>query len=119
MQQNTPPDGDYFSNIDPSDVFDKNSDNDADHVDNNKDNNLDNFDVNENKGFNEDDADTNQDIFDADEDNPRIFDADDIDGIEDVSLGDVDDGFFQTTPATPKATTMPIPRRKKSNSSSR
>ena len=94
LQQNTPPDGSYFSNIDQSDVFDQNSDNDADYIDDNKDDDLDNCDVNENESFNEDDANANQDIFDADDDNLSIFDVDDIDGIEDISLGDVDDGFF-------------------------
>ena len=100
LQQNTPPDGDYFSSIDPS--FGQNSDNDTDHVDNNKDNDLDNFNVNKNEGifkmasvgFNEDDADANQDIFDADDDNLGIFDVDDIEGIEEIFLDDVDGGLF-------------------------
>ena len=103
MQQNTSPDGGYFSNIDPSDIFDENSNNDADHVDDNKDDDLDNFDVNKNEGFNKYDADANQDIFDADNDNPIIFDEDDIDGIEDVSLSDVNDGFFSNDSSEAKS----------------
>ena len=44
------------TNIKPSEIFDQNSDNDADHVDDNKDDDLGNFDL--------DDGDSNEDIFD-------------------------------------------------------
>ena len=81
MQQNTPPDDGYFSNIDPSNIFGQNSDNNTDHVDDNKDNGLDKFNVDKNEGifdkasagFNEDNADANQDIFDADVNNLGIL----------------------------------------------
>ena len=101
--QNTPPDGGYFSSIDPSDVFCQNSDNNTDHVDvelspknvslidadhvddnydNNNDNNLDNFVFGKAAvGINEDD----EAALDADYD----FDADEFGRFEEISLDGV------------------------------
>ena len=73
LQQNTPPDGGYFVNIEPSYFFGQDSDNNADQVDNNKDNDLDNFDA--------DDVDSNEDIFDK---ASVRFDKDDAGANQDI-----------------------------------